>query len=164
MSRWFRMGGGRRGWAVMGLALALNACSTDKGPPLPDPPAVVLVTMSNYSLQYRRDVPAGRVVFRFVNSSPDVHHPTLLALPDDLPPFDAQLHGSERRVLTPFAGTDNLNAGETSTFAVDLVKGRRYGLASFAAGDDGVSDAFKGMNSEFRAGEPPTADPAKAAP
>jgi hypothetical protein len=141
------------------LATSCRADSPKAGPPLPKGPPVVVVTMREYRYEYPPVVPAGRVVFRFVNAGQSSHRPSLLPLPEDVPPIDVQLRGSERRVATPFAGVPTRKPGTQGTFAVDLVPGRRYALICFAKDADGQSHSLKGMSSEFRAGGEPKPPP-----
>ncbi len=117
--------------------------------PLPEPPHVVVVTMTEYEFQFDGDIPAGHVVFEFVNEGRLEHRPTLLGLPDDLPPIHEQLQGSERAVLTPFAGVPTRRPGEIGTFAVDLAPEHRYAFICFARGPNGESHALEGMSAEF---------------
>lgn len=118
---------------------------------LPPAPPVVVVTMREYDFDYAGTVPAGRVIFRLVNAGDVEHHPSLLPLPEDLPPIADQVRGSERRVLLPFAGVFIREPGESGTFAVDLVPGQRYAFLCYMEGPDGESHVEKGMYSEFRA-------------
>lgn len=142
--------------ALLAVAAAGISCtSTASGAPLPASPPVVVVTMRDFHYELTSEIPAGRVVFRFVNAGAVEHRPSLLPLPDELPPIDQQLRGDERAVVTPFAGVPLRQPGETGTFAVDLAPGQRYAIVCFARGPDGESHALKGMASEFRpAGEP----------
>lgn len=120
---------------------------------LPGGPPVVSVTMTEYDFDHATPVPAGRVVFRFVNDGRLVHQPDLLPLPEDLPPIDEQLRGEQRSAIAPFAGIPPREPGEVGTYAVDLVPGRRYAFICFARDpDDDDSHALKGMTAEFRAG------------
>jgi len=83
------------------------------------------------------------------------HRVTMLRLPDDLPPLDEQLKGTERRPISPFAGIYDRLPGREGTFAVDLAPGQRYGMVCFIV-DEGGSHAVRGMSTEFRApGTPP---------
>lgn len=138
------------------VALVATACSGSSrpAPSLPARPHVVVLTMREYRFDYPRPVPAGRVVFQVRNAGRQVHRVALLRLPEDLPPFEAQLKGQERRVLAPFAGVPNRPPGGTGAFAVDLAPGVRYGLACFVIDKQRRSHAVLGMNSEFRAGRP----------
>lgn len=120
---------------------------------LPARPPVVTVTMDEYHYDYERGIPAGRVVFRFVNTGLLKHRPSLLPLNEEIPPIDQQLRGENRAVVTPFAGVGTTEPGEVSTFAVDLIPGQRYALVCFADDPDGEPHRLQGMNSEFRAGE-----------
>lgn len=124
--------------------------STAPGPALPASPAVVDVSLSEYRIDYEPAIRSGRVVFRIKNVGRIEHQLTLLPLPDDLPPFDQQLRGSERRFISPFAEVPSLQPGATSTFAVDLISDRRYALACFLIDPDGQSHALEGMSLEIR--------------
>jgi len=101
-------------------------------------------------LDYNHVVPGGRVVFRVVNAGRSTHRLALFPLPEDFPPIAEQLQGTERRPITPFAGVPDHLPGETATFAVDLEPGHRYAMVDFSEDADGVSQALKGMTSEFR--------------
>lgn len=134
-------------WTLLGTSCQTSAAP---GPALPNSPTVVAVSLSEYRIVYEPVVPSGRVVFRIKNKGRIEHQLTLLPLPDDLPPFDQQLRGSERRFISPFAEVPSLQPGRTSAFAVDLVPGRRYALACFLIDPDGQSHALEGMSLEFR--------------
>ena len=132
--------------------IATGGCNTVAAPeaPLPEPPPVVIVTMDEYEFGFDDRIPAGHVVFRFVNEGVLEHRPALLTLPDDLPPINEQIRGSQRAVLSPFAGVPTRLPGETGTFAVDLAPGQRYAFICFARGPNDESHALKGMTAEFR--------------
>lgn len=133
------------------VAVFLGGCAGSSRPAvLPASPPVVLVTMDEYRFDYEPAIPPGRVVFRVHNADDIPHRLSLLSLPEDLPPIEDQLRGSERRVLTPFAGVHTRLPGESGAFAVDLEAGRRYALVCFLQDPDGTSHALKGMASEFR--------------
>lgn len=121
---------------------------------LPKGAPVVTVRMTEYRFDHNREVPAGRVVFKFANEGNSTHRPSLVPLAEDLPPLAEQLRGSARRAVQPFAGLYNRPPGAEGSFAVDLEPGRRYGLICYAQEEDGSSHALKGMSSEFRAGGP----------
>jgi hypothetical protein len=108
------------------------------------------VMMTEFEFSYTEESPAGRVVFRFVNDGRTQHRPALLSLPNELPPIEEQLRGSERAVVTPFAGIPVRQPGETGTFAVDLAPGQRYAFICFARDANGESHALKGMAAEFQ--------------
>lgn len=137
---------------VVIATLAVNSSCSGSAPALSLPPAppVVVVTMTEHRFEQSHEIPAGRVVFRFVNQGRDEHRPSLKPLPEDMPPIDEQLRGSQRRVSVPFVGLGNLKPGESETFAVDLIAGNRYALICFAIAPDGEGHALKGMASEFR--------------
>lgn len=144
--------------AVLSFTLLCGCSALSSAAPLPPIPPEIMVTMEEYEFHYSDDVPGGRVVFRFVNAGSTVHRPVLVPLPDDLPPISAQLAGSERRALAPFAGVPSVQPGESSTFAASLVRGTRYALICFASDHNGEVHAMKGMSSEFRAREPRAED------
>jgi hypothetical protein len=106
--------------------------------------------MDEYTFAYDAAIPAGRVVFRFVNSGQQQHRPALLPLADDVPPILEQVRGNNRRTAAPFAGTPDREPGEIGQFAVDLLPDQRYALICFARDPDGHSHAQQGMVSEFR--------------
>lgn len=142
----------RRLLAVGLIVVAGTACQPDTRPPapLPERPPVVDVTMREYRFVYRPPARAGRVVFRARNAGTVRHQLQLLALDDDFPPIDKQLHGPDRRPVIPLAGVLR-EPGKRGAFAVDLAPGRRYALVCFISDRDGVVHALKGMNAEFRA-------------
>ncbi len=117
---------------------------------LPAPPPEVVVDMYEYQYEFQQSVPAGRVVFRFVNEGNEVHRPVLLPLSEEVPPILEQVRGDVRAALTPFARVPPRQPGETGTFAVDLVAGQRYALICFARTGDGRSHAVLGMASDIR--------------
>lgn len=165
--RWRR--GAVRSVAAVVVAATLTACeragSDGAGPP--EGPPVVDVTMTEYDYAHPVPVPAGRVVFRFVNEGRLVHQPDLLPLPEGLPPIDEQLRGDQRAAITPFAGIPPREPGDVGTYAVDLVPGQRYAIVCFARDpDDDESHALQGMATEFRAGggTQPPATPTTGAP
>lgn len=121
---------------------------------------MVVVSMSEYRFDHERAIPAGRVIFVVRNVGREDHKLKFVALPEDFPPLNAQLHGAERRVLAPYAGVPVRRPGQAGAFAVDLVPGRRYGMICNLSTPSGGVHALEGMNSEFRAG---TASPVKRA-
>lgn len=136
---------------------AATACSSRSEPraALPSAPPIVTVVMTDFSLAYMPRVPAGRVVFHARNVGKVRHNLVLLPLPDDLPPFDEQLRGKERRIADPFGALRPVRPGESREFAIDLEPGRRYGIFCSVVDAEGKSHAVKGMNSEFRAAPSP---------
>lgn len=149
---WWRRTPGWTSVLALGAAVMATSCqgSPARAAPLPAPPAVVDVTMSEYRFEYPPVVPSGRVVFRVRNAGQVEHQLELLHLSEEFPPIDVQVRGSERRVVTPLAGVRNRRPGASGTFAVDLVPGRRYAIVCFVRDSDGEVHAVKGMNSEFR--------------
>lgn len=109
--------------------------------------------MADYLFDYDSRVPAGRVVFRLKNTGATPHHVVLVPLPEDLPPIEQQLGGSQRRFLERFAGIFDRPPGDTGTFAVDLVPGRRYAMVCSIVAEDGEPHWRKGMVTEFRPSE-----------
>lgn len=149
----------RRAVAVLATALAAAAgvaCSSGQSggaarPPAPSPAPVVTVTMHDFRFELDRDVPAGRVVFRAINAGKSPHNLTMIPLPDDVPPIAEQLRGTQRRLVEPFAGIYEREAGDTGTFAVDLAANQRYAMICSVPAEDGEPHWMKGMASEFRA-------------
>lgn len=155
-------------WVPMaaGLFLTAASCTSGEGQAREWPPSLpeVEVTLDEYTFGLERQVPAGRVEFRFRNIGDEAHHAMLVPLPEDLPPIGEQLAGDERRDVDVLAAINPHQPGEEGTFAVDLQRGRRYGLVCFVEDDDGTLHAHHGMHTEFRAGgpdaEPPDDEPA----
>lgn len=145
--RWWR-------WpVVVGMIVAGGCGATESsGAPLPPGPTVIPVKLKEYSFDYRQPVPAGRAVFELLNTGTVRHQLRVFLLPEDVPPIDEQLRGSERRIVEPIASVPNLAPGETASVAVDLFPGQRYALLCFIREADGMVHAQKGMASEFRAG------------
>lgn len=150
----------RRGsWVEVVLALGAMtvaaACQAEPSEPrarsLPGRTTTVDVTLREYKIGHRPQVPSGRVMFAFRNTGRLPHRPSLVPLADDVPPIDQQLRGSERRAISPYAGIATLAPGERGVFAVDLEPGQRYAFICFAADEDGRPHAVKGMSAEFRA-------------
>ncbi|HUP68638.1 MAG TPA: sialidase family protein [Acidimicrobiales bacterium] len=125
-----------------------------KGRPSSLPPAVpqVRVAMEDNRFEFDPKIPAGRVVFLTDNTGSDEHRLDLIPLADDMPPIDAQLRGDQRRQVSSVANVTTRRPGQSGSFAVDLVAGRRYALVCFVRDSDGRIHAVKGMNAEFRAG------------
>jgi hypothetical protein len=88
-------------------------------------------------------------VFRVSNAGAEHHSLVLVGLEEDFPPIDEQLRGPDRRPAATFAHVPERPPGSRDTFAVDLTPGR-YAFICFVRGPDGVSNALKGMSSEFR--------------
>lgn len=128
---------------------ALPGCgkSTPSGHAAP----VVVVRMREFRFDYDKRIHPGRVIFRFVNVGKLPHKVMMIPLSEDFPPIDQQVHGTDRRYVPPFAQIFVRRPGESGTFAIDVVAGQRYGMMSYLTDKDGVSDAVKGMASEFTA-------------
>lgn len=162
----------RRPGAVVAAAalLTLGACSSDatearRSPPAPAAAPVVNVTMRDHRFELDRDVPVGRVVFQITNAGREPHHLTMIPVPEDLPPIAEQLRGTQRRFVQPYAGIYDREPGDTGTFAVDLVPGRRYAMVCAVVAPDGQPHWMKGMATEFRTpGAPPAAADAATPP
>ncbi len=142
-----------RAGVAASLTIAITACSAAGSGirALPAPAPEVNVRLREYSIDYDHAVPAGRVVFRVQNDGSILHQVTLLPLPEDVPPIEVQIHGTDRRSIQPLADLHPRPPGTTGAFAADLVAGQRYALVDFLRDADGHSHAFKGMASEFRA-------------
>lgn len=140
---------------ILSVVLLAAGTSCQRAAPdlgIPGPPPSVVVRMSEYRFSYAQPTLAGRVLFEVRNIGREDHRLALVRLPEDLPPLDAQLHGSERRVLVPFAGVPVRRPGQDGAFAVDLVAGQRYGLICNLTNASGEVHSLRGMNSEFVAG------------
>lgn len=138
--------------SILCAALFALSCGPDSSSAvaLPPTPPVVAVVMDEYAFSYDAQIPAGRVVFRFINDGHLAHRPALLPLSDDVPPILEQVRGTDRRSAPPFAGTPTREPGAIGKFAVDLAPDQRYALICFARDPDGDSHAQQGMVSEFR--------------
>lgn len=145
-------------WALITCVVA-SCGGSASGAPLPPPPAVVDVRMTEYRFEYPQIVPSGRVVFHVTNAGKELHDLVMVPLPDEDPPITAMLADNIRQVLTPYAGIRDQLHGAGATFAVDLVAGRRYAMLCVLADAQGRSHSALGMASEFRpvpsAGHPP---------
>jgi hypothetical protein len=155
-SVWYRRAkairtGGGRVLITSAIAAFLASCTkAASGPPLPPPPAVVAVRMTEYRFEYPTVVPSGRVVFRVTNAGKELHNLVMVPLPEDDPPIKAILADDVRQVLTPFGGIRDQLPGAGATFAVDLVKDRRYAMLCILADAQERSHSVLGMASEFR--------------
>ena len=105
--------------------------------------------MREYGFGYDRSVRPGRTVFRVRNTGRLSHELVLIPLPKNFPPIDVQLRSKKRQVIAPIAHLQPVQPGRSGTFAVDLAPGR-YAMVSFVTDRNGMSEALKGMNSEFR--------------
>ena len=105
--------------------------------------------MREYRFDYRPTVERGRVVVRATNAGTVNHDLVLVALPDDFPPVDQQLHAETHLPVVTLAAVNAHPPGTGSTFAVNLEAGR-YAFLCFVKDPDGQTHALKGMSSEFR--------------
>lgn len=138
--------------AVMAAVLAASGCSAGQvaRAPLPPPPQIVNVTVTDHRFAYNPAIRAGRVVFSGHNLGRTDHTMRVFPMGDDWPPIDVQLHGPVRRRLVPFGGT-RIKPGKTNSFAVDLVPGQRYAMLDLDQNSAHVPYALIGLDSEFRA-------------
>jgi len=126
------------------------AVSSNGGALVPGP-QVVDVTMRDNRYEYEPPALGGRVVFQVRNTDDVEHRVGIYPLPEDMPPIDVQLRGSERRDVDRLAAPLPRRPGETQSFAVDLEPGRRYALLCFLLDEkEQKTYAELGMNSEFR--------------
>ena len=132
--------------AAAAAVTGLSCGESDR--PLPPSAQTVTVKVREGSFDYPR-IPAGRVVFRVVNTGRADHQLALVPLPESFPPIQEQLRGKRRRVVNPLASVPDLRPGARATFAADLEAGR-YAFVDFTVDRDGVSHARKGEASEFR--------------
>lgn len=138
-------------FVLWSLPLLASSCGNNDraNNALPPLPQVTNVQLREYRFDYAGVIRRGRTVFRARNAGQLEHELVVLPLPNNLPPIDVQLHSKTRQVLAPVAHLKPLAAGGSGTFAVDLVPGR-YAMVSFLKDRKGMSDALKGMSSEFR--------------
>ena len=135
---------------VLGALMLSASCDRQAdAAPLPPRPATVNVTMTDFRFELDKAVPRGRVVFRVRNEGKSRHEMDLVSLPEDLPPLDEQLRGTERRAVDAVAVLPAHAPGTTGVIAADLTRGR-YALICFMSDADGEVHALKGMHSEFR--------------
>lgn len=127
-----------------------GACRRSVPGALPLPPAVVNITMREFSLDRDRPIPAGRVLFRARNLGRVDHQLYLVVVDEQSPPVAETFRARAREVLSPLAYLPAVPPGGTATFAHDLPVGR-YALICLLQDDEGESHAAKGMNLEFRA-------------
>jgi hypothetical protein len=148
-------------FVIVATVLLFGGCSLGRAEEtLPASPPEIVVEMYEYEYRYniQQPIPAGRVVFRFVNGGDEVHRPVLLPLTDEVPPILEQVRGDVRAAATPFAGVPPRGPDQTGTFAVDLMPGQRYALICFARTADNRSHAVLGMASDLRAEDPPASE------
>ncbi len=140
---------------LLALAVVVSSCqpSPQDTLPLPASPPVIDVTIRDDRIEYGPLIAAGRVVFRVYNGGSTKHQLKMLPLDEDFPPIQIQLRGSERRVVSPFAGVPAIDPGSRSVFAVDVVPDTRYALFCLLPGRDGVPYGAKGVSTEFRSAE-----------
>ncbi len=132
---------------LVGVVLAASCGGSAESFPRPVP--TVDVALREYGFDYKADFQSGRTVIRVRNSGTLQHQLVLISIPEELPPLDQQLRGTERQVVPTIVSLRPGDPGTTRTFAVDLDPGR-YGFVCFVEDPDGVQHAHKGMNSEFR--------------
>ena len=106
--------------------------------------------MREYAFDYGPTIPSGRVIFRAINAGTLLHRMVVFEMPDELPPIDELLRGSEQRVMVPQAGIPPQFPGASGTFALDLAPGRYAMICTMVSRDDNKTHALKGMASEFR--------------
>lgn len=155
--RWFRV----HACVWIAAVVLLEACdggTSYRPPALPPPPSVELLMKEFSYTPSAKEIVAGRTIFKLANRGKQYHQPTLLILPEDLPPILQQIRGSTRRVVDPLVNNSGLAPGVTGTIAVDLRPGQRYAFVCYAKTPDGQDHAQLGMVWEFRAGEARPAD------
>lgn len=143
--------------AVVVATTALGSCqaSSASRPPAPAAPPVVDLVMREYRYEPgigSATIPAGRVSFALRNVGDQGHQPTLLVLPDDVPPIQEQLKGSNRRNVPTLASNSGIPPKVTGALAVDLTAGQRYAFVCFVKTSDDQDHSRMGMAWEFRAG------------
>jgi len=116
---------------------------------LPPTPPVINVALREYHLDYQPPTFAGRVVFRVRNAGTKKHELVLVPLPEGLPPIQDQVRSKARQAVGTLAFVKPLPPRGSAVFAADLAPGR-YGMVCLLQDSSGVTDARKGMASEFR--------------
>lgn len=141
---------------VLLVSIVPTACSRPNhfpnGAPLPRRPATLHVSLADFYFVYPNRVPAGRVVFEVTNAGEFTHQLTLFRRSEGAVTLKQQVLTSPQPAEAPLQRMPSLQSGQAGTFAVDLIAGARYAMASLVVGPDGRNDAQKGMTSEFRAG------------
>ena len=137
---------------VASTAVALAGCSSSHHvrAPLPPPPQVVHVTITDQHYQFDAGIHAGRTVFVAHNTGRAMHSIQLFPVADDVPPVDEQIHGDRRIQVVHYANVQ-VKAGATTTFAVDLAPKQRYFMLDFNFKSGTRVWALDGLNAEFRA-------------
>lgn len=111
--------------------------------------------MYEYRFDHRQTIPTGRAIFRVANAGTVGHELLLVRLPEGLAgTLDEQLRSSHRRPVETVAMLPVDGPGQRTTFAADLAPGH-YGLICYLRGDDDVTHALKGMNSDLYVRERP---------
>lgn len=137
-------------WAALaaGSLVLSNGCGAP-GPPLPERPPVVGLTLNEWAINHATAIPRGRVVFEVRNQGQREHRVSLVKLAEDMPPIREQFEGNDRRVVDELAATPNRPPGSRDVFAVNLSPGR-WAFICFLIEEDGLSHAKAGMATEFR--------------
>lgn len=136
--------------AVLGVTMAACSSTDAVRAPLPPRAQVVEVTISDNHYDYDTRIRPGRTVFVGHNVGKVAHTMLLFKVPDDLPPVDVQIHGTQRHQVDGLAGT-RVQPGAVNSFAVDLAPNQRYYMLDFDFDTDHKTFATKGLDSEFRA-------------
>lgn len=143
----------RRAWlsaaGLVVLVVVAGSCrDAEDQAPLPPPPAVVEVSMREYSFDYDRPVPAGRVLFEVRNDGEQRHEFVLVRLPDHTN-LEELLASPTPLALHPVFAVPPRQPDKTASFAVKLTPGR-YGIICFVQAADGDQHHQKGMFDQFR--------------
>ncbi len=128
------------------LVVAATGCGGDPAPP--PGPRYLDVAMSEFRFNVSGALRSGRTVITVRNVGQLQHEFILEELPADFPPFDQQIHSTQRRSL-PTLALARRDPGGSRTFAVDLKPGR-YAIVCFIHDPDGLTHALKGMDAELR--------------
>lgn len=136
--------------AVAGIGIvSLASCAAPPTSGLPPSPPIVHVAMRDYWYDFNgTSIPRGRVVFQITNAGRQYHQLALIPLPEDFPPIQEQLRGTDRRVVDELVSSPPLQPGASDTFAAYLTPGR-WAFVDFFNGPEG-SHAAMGMGAEFR--------------
>lgn len=136
--------------AAVGVPLGLALSQGPATPVTPIPTTVTTVSMQDYRFVFVLPGRAGRVVFLAHNDSRRPHSLSLIELPVSFPlTIQQQVSGTVRRAFPTLGYLPDVAPGQGDAFSVDLGPGR-YAVLSYTRDSGEVSDAKKGMETEFR--------------
>lgn len=153
--------GGEDGETAAGESPAVDAGTGGTGGD--SPPSTLAVTADDFTYDVSADrIEAGLVTISLENEGSELHHVTLMRMPEDLTidEFVAELHADEAAAfqLAEFAGGVNpVVPGASGSVQTELEEGD-YALICFVPSPDGVGHAHKGMVREIEVVETTAVD------